>query len=298
MVTAGGQAALFAAIAAVCDPGDVALYIDPYYVTYPGTIRGPGAVARAVPARADLDFQPDPGDLDAAAPGARALLVNSPNNPTGVVYGRKTMDGIAAVARAHDLWVISDEVYDSQVWRGDHLSPRALPGMAERTLVVGSLSKSHAMTGSRLGWLIAPEGVAEHLDNLSTHTTYGIPAFIQEAGLFALRQGAAFEEKIAAPFARRHAAASAILSEASALRVVPSTATMYLMLDIRPTGLSSEDFAWRLLEREKIAVMPGESFGEAARGHVRVALTTSDERLQDAAERIARFAADCAREAA
>ena len=290
VVTAGGQAALFAAVAATCDPGETALYIDPFYVTYPGTIRGPGAQARAVPARADLGFQPDPADLDAAAPGARALIINSPNNPTGVVYDRKTMDGIAAVVRAHDLWVISDEVYDSQVWDGDHLSPRALPGMAEHTLVVGSLSKSHAMTGSRIGWIIAPEGVAAHLDDLSTHTTYGIPGFIQDAGLFALSQGADFEREIAAPFARRHRATAAIFARSTVIDVVPSRATMYLMLDVRRTGLSSEDFAWALLEDERIAVMPGESFGTAARGHVRVALTTSDDRLADAARRIHAFA--------
>lgn len=286
VVTPGAQSALFAAHVAACDPGDVALFIDPYYATYPGTIRGVGAVARAVSARAEAGFQPDARDLDAAAKGARSLLINSPNNPTGVVYTRETMDGIADVAKAHDLWIISDEVYDTQLWTGAHVSPRQLPGMAERCLVAGSLSKSHAMTGSRLGWIVGPAEAMEHVENLSTHTTYGVPGFIQDAGLFALQQGPAFEERIGAPFRRRHAAVLAYLTERG-LPVVPSSASMYLMVDVRRTGLSGEAFAERLLGEHHIAVMPGESFGHAAAGHLRVALTVEDSRLMDAIRTLA-----------
>jgi len=170
--------------------------------------------------------------------------------------------------------------------------------MDERTLVVGSLSKSHAMTGSRLGWIIAPRDMAAHIDNLSTHTTYGIPGFIQAAGLFALNLGPDFEDQIAAPFRKRHARLVDIFSAAHGLTLVPSRASMYLMLDIRATGLSGEDFANRLLDQELIAVMPGESFGNAAAGHVRVALTTDDARLEDAAQRLVAFADHLARAAA
>ena len=168
VITPGGQAALFAAHIAACDPGDTALYIDPYYATYPGTLRGAGAVPRRVEAQADAAFQPRASDIAAAAKGARSLLINSPNNPTGVVYGQSTLTGIAEVCQSQNLWLISDEVYDTQVWEGDHISPRALPGMAERTLVVGSMSKSHAMTGSRCGWIVGPEEVVHHLINLAT----------------------------------------------------------------------------------------------------------------------------------
>jgi len=168
LITPGGQAGLFAAHSAVCDPGDTALFIDPFYATYPGTIRGVGALPRAVTADPGDGFQPRAGAIDAVAAGARSVLINSPNNPTGAVYSRATLEGIADVARARDLWVISDEVYDTQVWEGTHISPRALPGMAERTLVVGSMSKSHAMTGSRIGWIVGPEPVIAHLSNLAS----------------------------------------------------------------------------------------------------------------------------------
>ena len=155
VITPGGQSALFAAHAAACEPGDTALYIDPYYATYPGTIRGVAAIPKAVQARAEDAFQPRAADIAPCAKDARSLLINSPNNPTGVVYSDDTLHGIAQVCQDHDLWLISDEVYDTQIWEGHHLSPRALPGMAERTLVVGSMSKSHAMTGSRCGWTVS-----------------------------------------------------------------------------------------------------------------------------------------------
>lgn len=290
MITPGGQAALFAAHAAACDPGDTALYIDPYYATYPGTIRGVSAVPRAIQTRAEDAFEPQEADLAKAAPGARSLLVNTPNNPTGVVYSAATIATIANVCKAHDLWLISDEVYDTQVWDGTHVSPRALPGMAERTLVVGSMSKSHAMTGSRCGWLIGPQDVIAHLITFATHTTYGVPGFIQDAATFALEQGAAFEEEVGAPFARRRALARNILAEQNTVGLIPSGGAMYLMLDIRATGLSGDDFADALLEAHHIAVMPGESFGQAAAGHVRVAMTIEDQAFAQALRTLCRFA--------
>ncbi|MEL6621045.1 MAG: pyridoxal phosphate-dependent aminotransferase [Pseudomonadota bacterium] len=290
LITPGGQSALFAAHAAACDPGDVALYLDPYYATYPGTIRGVSAIPRAVQTRAADAFQPRHDDLDAAAAGTRSLLINSPNNPTGTVYGRQTLLGIAQVCVDHDLWLISDEVYDTQVWEGDHLSPRALPGMADRTLVVGSMSKSHAMTGSRCGWVIGPEEVIAHMITYATHTTYGVPGFIQDASVFALTQGAEFEAEIAAPFRRRRAIAQAVLAQQNTVGLIPAQGAMYLMLDIRATGLSGDDFADALLDAHHIAVMPGESFGAAAAGHIRVAMTIDDAAFEAALRTLVTFA--------
>ena len=290
LITPGGQAGLFAAHAAVCDAGDRALFIDPHYATYPGTIRGVGAVPVAVAARPETGFQPLAADIDAQAGGAKSLLINTPNNPTGVVYSRTTLEGIARVCLDRDLWLISDEVYDTQIWEGAHLSPRALPAMEERTLVVGSMSKSHAMTGSRVGWVIGPAEAIAPMINLATHTTYGVPGFIQDAAVFALAQGPGLEETIAAPFRRRRAAARDLLARQNLVRLVPSGGAMYLMLDIRDTGLSGKEFAERLLDQERIAVMPGESFGEAAAGHVRVAMTVADDAFADALARILAFA--------
>lgn len=282
LITPGGQAALFAAHMAACDAGDTALYIDPYYATYPGTIRGAGGVPQAIQANAENAFQPRVEDIAVHAASARSLLINTPNNPTGVVYSAKTLDGIADVCRAHDLWLISDEVYDTQVWEGAHISPRCLPEMQQRTLVVGSMSKSHAMTGSRCGWIVGPEDAIAHLTNLATHTTYGVPGYIQDASCFALQQGEAFEADIAAPFLRRRALAQEILSAQNSVGLVPAQGAMYVMLDIRATGMTGEDFAYDLLDAHHIAVMPGESFGQAAAGHLRIAMTVDDTAFAEA----------------
>ena len=294
LITAGGQAALFAAFRAALDEGDTALYINPYYATYPGTIRSVGGVPKAVTAEADNGFLPTFEALDAAAAGAKALLINSPNNPTGAVYGRDTLKAIAAVAKKHDLIVISDEVYDTQVWEGEHISIRSLEGMAERTFVVGSMSKSHAMTGSRAGWLVGPDEAMGHVLNLLTNTNYGVAGFTQRAALFALGLGEAFESEIGAPFQRRRALAQKALEGQNAIRLSQPSGAMYLMLDIRATGLSGDDFADRLLMERHIAVMPGESFGDAAAGHVRIAMTIPDAPFEAAIKEIAAFAANLA----
>lgn len=290
VITPGGQAALFAAHMAVCDAGDVALYCDPYYATYPGTIRGAGAVPRAVMTRPEAAFQPSFTDIAKHARGARSILVNTPNNPTGVVYDRATVEAIARACCEYDLWCISDEVYDTQVWEGAHLSPRAMDRMEKRTLVVGSMSKSHAMTGSRVGWVAGPADVVAHMVNLATHTTYGVPGYIQDAALFALNEGPELEARVGAPFERRRGLAQALLAAQNVVKLVPSGGAMYLMLDCRATGLTGEDFANQLLDAHRIAVMPGESFGQAAAGHIRVAMTVEDAAFEAALSRILTFA--------
>jgi arginine:pyruvate transaminase len=294
VITPGGQAALFAAHLATCNTGDTAAFIDPYYATYPGTIRGAGAIPRAIVTSPETAFQPTKEQLLTGTKGARSLLVNTPNNPTGVVYSAETLAAIAEASIANDLWLISDEVYDTQVWEGQHTSPRSLPGMLERTLVIGSMSKSHAMTGSRIGWICGPAEIVSHLINLATHTNYGVPGFIQDAARFALGQGAAVEEEVAAPFRRRRALTLDILSQQNLVQATPPQGAMYVMLDVRATGMSGEAFALRLLDEEKIAVMPGESFGQAAAGHLRVAMTVADDAYADALKRLLAFAQRCA----
>jgi arginine:pyruvate transaminase len=152
------------------------------------------------------------------------------------------------------------------------------------------MSKSHAMTGSRIGWIVASEPVIEQLSDLATNTTYGVPGYIQDASVFALAQGTPLEEEIMAPFRRRRALAMQILGAQSLVGCVPSQGAMYLMLDIRATGLSGDDFANMLLDRHRIAIMPGESFGNSACGHVRVAMTVDDAVLADALQTLCGFA--------
>ena len=292
VISTGGQAAILHALHATIDPGDAVVVIDPCYVTYPGTIRAAEGQVRVAPAPAEMGFQPDLEALDRICAGARVLIINSPNNPTGAVYSRESLEGIAAICRKHDLWLISDEVYDGMVWEGAHLSPRALPGMAERTLVIGSMSKSHAMTGFRMGWCVAPAEMANLIVTLALNATYGLPGFIQDAALWALTgaEGDAIEAEMIETFGRRRDLAVKTLASHPAAKLSPPQGAMYVMLDIRATGLSGAAFADRLLEEKHIAVMPGESFGPAAAGHVRIALTVPDQALAEALVTIADFA--------
>ena len=296
LITPGGQSALFAAHMLACEAGDSAAFIDPYYATYPGVVRSVGAIPRPVPTSAETGFLPDRALLEAACQGASSLLINTPNNPTGAVYPRETLQTIADVVTAEDIWLISDEVYDTQVWEGAHLSPRALPVMAARTLVIGSMSKSHAMTGSRVGWLIGPEEAITCAIDLATNTTYGVPGFIQDAALFALTE-ATLEDTVSAPFLRRREIAERVLAQTNIVRAVPAQGAMYVMLDIRATGLSGEGFANALLDHHRIAVMPGESFGASAAGHVRVAMTVDDAAFEAALNTLCHFAAGLAKAA-
>ena len=294
LITPGAQAALFAAHLAACDPHDKALYIDPYYTTYPGMLRALSLNPVAIAAKASDGFQPNGASLNAAAQGAASLLINSPNNPTGVVYGQETLEIIADTCREHSLWLISDEVYASQVWSWRHITPRSLPGMKERSLIVCSMSKSHAMTGSRIGWVIGPEDIIAKLNDLATVSNYGVVGFIQDAAEYALHLGSSAFISVSAPFERRRKLALEILEEFPQINVIPPQGAMYLMLDIRSTGLNGEAFANALLEQRKIAVMPGESFGAAAAGHIRVAMTVEDALFSKELESLCDFATNLA----
>ena len=260
LVTPGGQAALFAAHMVALDPGDRAAFIDPYYATYPGTLRAAGGDPVRIVTRAEDGFCPTADVLAQALPGCRSLLINTPNNPTGAVYGADTMAAIADAANAQGLWLISDEVYDTQVWTGRHISPRALPRMAERTLVVGSMSKSHAMTGSRLGWLVGPAEAIAAAVNLATHTTYGVPGFIQDAAIVALQDTTGLEARIAEPFQRRRNKVLALIAVQSVVQSHTANGAMFVMLDVRATGLSGADFADALLDTHRGCRHAGRKF--------------------------------------
>lgn len=291
IIASGGQGAIFAAMTVILDPGESCVILDPYYASFPITVRGVAARPIVVATRSEDGFEPDAAAIEAAlAPDTRAILINTPNNPSGAVYGAERLKAVADLCIRRDLWLISDELYDSQVHDGDHVSPRDLPGMEERTIVIGSMSKGFAMTGCRIGWAVAPEPVISAMADLAGATTYGLPGFLQDAAAHAMIEMPELEAEIAARYRRRRDVALAALGNAPDLRVVPPRGGMYLMLDVRGTGLTGIEFGRRLLDEERIGVMPGESFGRAAAGHLRIALTVPDDELADAMARIAALA--------
>ncbi|MBS3647615.1 pyridoxal phosphate-dependent aminotransferase [Pseudaminobacter sp. 19-2017] len=297
IATPGGQAALYAAVQATLDPGSHAIVVAPYYATYPGTFRSAGADFTVVETRAESGFQPDAAAIEAAVrPETRAILINTPNNPTGAVYTRRSLEALAEICRKHDLWLLSDEVYWT-LGGGEHLSPRALPGMNERTLVINSMSKSHGMTGWRIGWLTGPSELIRLTIDLNLVITYGLTDFVSRAAAEALENDFGVAE-IAARYAARRKAFLAEIEGSNQITVRGSEGGMYIMLDVRDVEPDCEAFAWNFLDAEKIAVMPGSSFGDAAAGHIRISLCQPEPVLADAAARLKRFVANYRRKAA
>ncbi|MGD9512054.1 MAG: pyridoxal phosphate-dependent aminotransferase [Geminicoccaceae bacterium] len=291
VVLAGAQSALFTACQCLLEPGDEVLVPEPMYVTYPATVAATGARIVRVPLLAERGFHLDLDALAAAVTArTRAVLVNSPHNPTGAVMTRHEVETVAELCRRHDLWLISDEVYASLLYEGEHVAPAALSGMGERTVTVSSLSKSHAMTGWRLGWLIGPDELADHAAHLALCMLYGSPPFIQDAAIVALGADDAVGEQMRERFRRRRDAVCRRLAGLPGLDCTRPKGGMFVMLDVRRTGLTAQAFAGRLLAEEGVSVLAGDAFGGAAAGHVRVSLTAPDERLAEACNRIGRLA--------
>lgn len=299
VVTPGAQGGLYCALQCLAAPGDEVIVPEPLYATYPGVAAASGAELVMVPLPADRGFHPDLASIGGAVtPRTRAIWINSPHNPTGAVYTPDEIAGIARICRERDLWLVSDEVYEDLAFARPHLSPWSLPGMAERTVVVSSLSKSHAMPGFRLGWIIGPPAMSRHLFALLLSMTYGSPPFIQEGALAALGGELPEVAALRDDYRRRAALLAGILAGAPNCRPIPPEGGMFVLLDIRGTGMAAQQFASGLLESEDVAVLPCDAFGPSAAGHLRISLTEPDERLSDAGRRIVRFARTLAGERA
>ena len=291
VVTTGAQGGVFCALQCLAGPGDEVIVPEPIYSTYEAVVGASGARLVTVPLRADRGFHPELEEIARAVTSrTRVIWINSPHNPTGVVFTAEEITGIAELCRSRDLWLLSDEVYEDLAFARPHVSPWSLPGMAERTVVVSSLSKSHAMPGFRFGWIIGPTALSGHLFNLLLCMTYGSLAFIQDGILPALEQELPEVAALREAYRNRAGLLSQILAETPNCRVTPPEGGMFVLLDIRGTGLGSEDFARALLEQENVAVLPCDGFGPSAIGHLRISLTAPQPRLEEAGRRIVRFA--------
>lgn len=291
-VVPGAQGGLYCSMQCLAGADDEVVVPEPIYATYEAVIGASFAQMVTVPLQAERGFHPDLDALAAAVtPRTRVIWINSPHNPTGAVFTAAEIEAIAALCRRHDLWLLSDEVYEDLAFARPHVSAWSLPDMAERTVVVSSLSKSHAIPAFRLGWVVGPPELVRHLGNLLLSMTYGSPSFIQDGALAALRQELPEVAALREEYRARAALLSDLLEAAPGCRVVRPEGGMFVLLDGRGTGLSAADFALRLLAAERVAVLPCDSFGPSAEGHLRIALSAPEPRLREAGERIVRFAA-------
>lgn len=291
VVLAGAQCALFGVAQCLLNAGDEVIVAEPMYVTYEAVLGACAAKVVPVPVRPEQGFRVDPADVAACVtPRTRALLLNSPHNPSGASLSMGTWARLAQVCIEHDLWLISDEVYSELLYEGEHVSPASLPGMAARCATINSLSKSHAMSGWRVGWVIGPQALCDHLSNLALCMLYGLPDFILDAAQVALEQDLPQVRQMRDIYRERRDRVCASLAGCPGISVHKPEGGMFVMIDIRATGLGAQAFAERLLEEHGVAVLAGDAFGPSAAGHLRVGLVLDSERLEQACRRIARCA--------
>src|ERR1700692_361233 len=285
---AGAQNALFVASLCIAAPGDEVIALEPLYPSYPATLEIAGARMLRWAAPAARGFRADLAALEAAiTPRTRALLFATPNNPSGVILSETDLAVIGALARRHSLWVVADEVYAGLAPGGR--VPSLAAGIPEQVVTSTSLSKSHSMPGWRAGWLIGPPQLVNHAEAMAQCMLFGLPGFIQEAAVTALSISDAAESRIREYCAVRRDFLLAGLGGIRGLKCFVPDAGMFLLVDVRGTGLSGNDFMCELYRVERVSVLDGGAFGKETSGFVRVCFATDEELLREAIVRIRRF---------
>ncbi|HTB92747.1 MAG TPA: pyridoxal phosphate-dependent aminotransferase [Candidatus Sulfotelmatobacter sp.] len=289
LVAPGCKMALALAMMSLIEPGDEVLYPDPSFPIYPSFTRGLGAKAVSYALREENKFQPDLAEIAAKiTPKTRVLIFNSPNNPTGTVFTEAAIVGIADLSKKHDLWVIADEIYARILFKGEYKSIWALPGMAERTVIIDGFSKSFAMTGWRLGYAVAQKHVIDALDMLVLNTFTCTAEFSQVAAIEALRDSTNAVPAMVEEYRKRRDLFVEKLNRIPGFRCQSPDGAFYAWVNIEETGLPAEEVQRVLLEEAGVAGIAGAAFGVEGKNYLRFSLVSATHQLEDALERIQR----------
>ncbi|HEX6291638.1 MAG TPA: aminotransferase class I/II-fold pyridoxal phosphate-dependent enzyme [Herpetosiphonaceae bacterium] len=291
LITVGVSEAMQNAMLALIDPGDEVIIPEPSFVAYGPSVVFAGGVPVYVPTRVEDNFQVTGATIEAAiTPRSKGILIGYPNNPTGAVMSRERLQEVAEVAARHDLLVFSDEIYDRLVYGVQHTCFAALPGMHERTILLGGFSKAYAMTGWRLGYLAAPETITAAVRKIHQYAIMSAPTMSQHAALAALQipEAEAEVKRMIAEYDRRRQVIVSGFNRIGLPTFEPQGA-FYAFPRVDHLGLTSEEFAERLLTEQHVAVIPGDAFGPSGRGFVRACYATSMDQIEEALDRIERF---------
>jgi aminotransferase len=289
LVTVGVSEALYLTFSALLNPGDEVIIPTPCFVSYQAEVLLAGGKPIEIYTNMEDDFQPDPALIEKAiTPNTKAILLGYPNNPTGAVCSRERLQTIADIAKKHDLLVISDEIYDRLVYDHDFICFPSLPGMQDRTLLLGGFSKSYAMTGWRVGYAAGPASVIEGLVRIHQYSVMSAPTISQYGALEALRVGEPYVQEMQAEYNRRRKLIHEGLNTLGLPTFEPHGA-FYVFPSIHNTGMDDETFAEKLLQEEKVAVVPGSAFGDAGSRFVRCSYATNYELIEKALEKIDHF---------
>ena len=284
----GAQNALFATSLCIAGPGDEVVALEPLYPSYPATLEVSGARMVRVVSPASRGFRLDLAALEASiTPRTRALFFATPNNPSGVILSAPDLAAIAELARRHSLWVVADEVYAGLAPGGR--VPSLAAELPDQVVTISSLSKSHSMPGWRAGWLVGPRQLAIHVEAMAQCMLFGLPGFIQEAAVTALSVADAAESRIREYCASRRDLLLAGLQGVRGLKCFVPDAGMFMLVDVRDTGLSGYDFMRELYGAERVSVLDGGAFGRETAGFVRVCFAADEALLRQAIVRIRRF---------
>ena len=290
IITNGGMGALSLLFLVLLNPGDEVLIFDPYFSAYATQVRLGGGVPVFVPCREADGWQPD---MERAAqyltPRTKALVINTPNNPTGVCYSRPTLEAVARFARKNDLLVVADDIYTSFCYSEPFLPVLTLPGMKERTVAINSFSKNFVMTGFRVGNIVAPEPIARAVKSINDSVVYSAPAPSQRAALHALRRRKELAAQIVPEFSARMAYGAQRIRELPGFTLSPAGGGIYLFPGVGPTGLTSAEACERILEEAHVLVLPGSAFGDAGEGYLRIACTVGLDKMEEAFGRMAQM---------
>ncbi|MFT5110932.1 MAG: octopine/nopaline transport system ATP-binding protein [Parasphingorhabdus sp.] len=290
VVLAGAQSALFAVSMCLLERGDEVITFDPIYTTYEATLSMVGATIVSLPTLPEQKFRPDINSIKSAiTPATRALFLANPSNPTGVVLSQEEVEAIAALAIQHDFWIVVDEVYADLVFEGGFTHFAGLTGMDDRLITVSSLSKSHAMTGWRLGWIVAPATLAVHVENLALCMLYGLPGFIQEAGITTITECDDTTTKIRLAYRERRDKVMHWLEGIPGTSLLKPEGGMFLMMDISKFGLETLEFVSQLYQKEGVSVMDAGAFGKCGDGFIRISFAPALDQLESGCKRIRRF---------
>ena len=289
LITVGTSEGLDLTMRAILNPGEEIIIPDPHYVAYPADIILAGGVPIFVPVSEENNFAIKASDIEPRiTKQTKAILIGYPANPTGAVIFKSELNNIARLAEKYDLLVISDEIYARLIYSVEHTCFSSLPGMKERTILIGGFSKSYAMTGWRIGYVAASRQFIQPMTKIHQYTMLCCPTMAQMAAIEALKRGESEVERMVQEYDRRRRVMLKRLNEIG-LPCFESKGAFYAFPSIKTTGMTSEEFAERLLKEEKVAVVPGSAFGQCGEGFVRCCYATSLANIEEALERMGRF---------
>lgn len=287
-VTASGVVGMYLAMQVLLDPGDEVIIPDPYFTCYADQVQAAGGVPVFLPTCEEEGFAIDLERLESlVTPRTKAVLINTPNNPTGACLSRKQLEQLAEFCMGHDLYVVADDIYTNFTYGEPFFPIRALPGMGERTITVNSFSKNFIMTGFRVGNIIAPAAVVRALKQMNEYVVYSAPALSQRGALWALRERAKLEPPILQQFRERMEYAAKRINQVGWMTVPVPQGSIYLFPSIRRTGMTSAQVTRRILEEAHVLVLPGDTFGACGEGYLRIACTVENPVMGEAMDRIA-----------